>query len=61
MNLKKATTFLLWYGEKVIAGDDPTEEDFKMFKEAHAVSASKAGILTIRPSDHAYTKGKPFN
>ena len=60
MNLKQATTFLLWYGEKVISGHEPTEEEFEMFKEAHAVSASKAGILRIKPSDHAYTPGKPF-
>ena len=61
MNLKYATTFLLWYGEKVIAGDEPTEEEFEIFKEAHAVSVSKAGILMIRPNDHAYTPGQPFD
>jgi len=61
VNLKYATTFLLWYGEKVIAGDEPTEEEFETFKEAHAVSASKAGILMIRPSDHEYTPGEPFD
>ena len=61
MNLRESTCYLLWYGEKVIAGDEPTEEEFETFKEAHAVSASKAGILMIRPSDHEYTPGEPFD
>ena len=60
MSLAQAMTFLLWCGEKTLAGDPLTEEDMVLFKEAHKVSKSKASMLLIRPSDYEYKKGQPF-
>ena len=61
MTPKKASIFLLWYGEKAIAGDEPTEEEFEMFKEARKVSLGLLRIaMGIKPEHYAYTKGKGF-
>ena len=60
MNLKQATTYLIWCGFKTIDGEPFTDQEFDKFKEAHAISASKAGILLIKPEDYTYTSGEPF-
>ena len=60
MNLKKATTFLIWCGFKERDGVPLTDEEFKKFCEAHDVTVSKAHILFIKPEDYSYTTGKPF-
>ena len=60
MNLKQSTTYLLWCGEKKIAGEDLTPEEFEKFKIAHDISSKKAGLLFIKPEDHVYIKGQPF-
>ena len=60
MNLKQAVIYLTWCGEKTIAGEVLTTEEFEKFKEAHYVSVSKAGMLMIKPSDYAYTPGEPY-
>ena len=61
MTPRQATLFLFWYGEKTLAGDEPTEEEQVMFKEARLVSISMARkFLRIKPEDYAYTKGEPY-
>ena len=61
MTPRHATMFLLWYGEKAIAGDAPTEKEQVMFKEAREVSKSMARkFLRIKPEDYAYTPGEGF-
>ena len=61
MNLKYATTFLIWFGFKQRAGDPFTDRELKMFEEAHDKTVSKAGMLRIKPEDYAYTPGEPFD
>jgi hypothetical protein len=61
VNLKQATTFLIWCGHKTIDGEPLTDQEFEKFKEAHSISVSKAGILFIKPEDHEYKKGQPFS
>jgi len=61
MTPREATIYLLWYGEKAIAGDDPTEEEFQMFKEARQVTLMMAHkIMRIKPEDYEYIPDKPF-
>ena len=60
MNLREASTYLIWCGFKTIDGQPLTDQEFQKFKEAHAVSVSKAGMLFIKPEDYAYTRGQPF-
>jgi len=61
MNPREATRFLLWYGEKALAGDEPTEEEFIKFKEARAVSVMMAHkFMRLKPEDYRYTRGKPY-
>ena len=53
--------FLLWYGEKALAGDEPTEEEFQMFKAARKVSIMMAEkVMRLKPEDYEYTPGQPF-
>jgi hypothetical protein len=61
MTPRQATMFLLWYGEKALAGDEPTEGELVMFKEAREVSISMARkFLRIKPEDYEYTPGQAF-
>ena len=46
MTSRQAMIYLLWYGEREIAGVPPTEEEFAMFKEARESSKSMAGAST---------------
>ena len=61
MTPRQATRYLLWYGEAAIAGHEPTEEEFKMFKDARQESLRLAEkFMRLKPEDYAYTKGQPF-
>ena len=61
MTPRAATIFLLWYGEKAIAGHEPTQEEFETFKQARQVSLSLAHrIMRIKPDDYAYIEGQPY-
>ena len=61
MSLREATRFLLWYGEKSLAGDDPTPEETKMFIAARKVSLWAAhNMLRLKPEDYQYIKGEPY-
>lgn len=61
MTPREATRFLLWYGEKTIAGDPPTEEEHNLFIEARKVSIKVAKTyMRLKESDFAYTRGEPF-
>ena len=54
--------YLLWYGEKAIAVDAPTEQEFELFKEARQTTLSLAHkIMRLKPEDYAYTSGKGYN
>ena len=61
MNLKKATTFLIWVGFKQRDGVPLTDQEYQKFCEAHDITVSKAGMLFIKPEDYAYTPGEPFD
>ena len=61
MSVREATRFLLWYGEKAIAGDEPTSEETEMFIRARTVSLWAAhNMLRLKPEDYQYTPGKPY-
>ena len=61
MNLFESTRYLLWYGEKVISGDEPTEEEHERFIAARKVSLWTAhNVLRIKPEDHEYVPGQPY-
>lgn len=61
MTPRACTAYMLWYGEKAIAGDDPTPEEFEMFKMARETTLNIAHrIMRLKPEDYAYTPGEPF-
>ena len=61
MSVREATRFLLWYGEKAIAGDEPTPEENERFIRARQVSLWAAhNMLRLKPEDYQYTPGKPY-
>jgi hypothetical protein len=60
VNLREATTYLIWCGFKQKDEIPFTDQEFSKFKEAHDVTVSKAKILFIKPEDYEYTRGKPF-
>jgi hypothetical protein len=61
MSLREATRFLLWYGEKAIAGEEPTPEETEMFIRARKVSLWAAhNMLRLKPEDYQYTQGRPY-
>ena len=61
MTPRAATVYLLWYGEKAMAGHVPTPAEFEMFKEARQVTLSMAHrIMRIKPDDYAYIEGQPY-
>jgi len=61
VNLRQSVTFLIWFGFKQRAGEPFTDQELKMFEQAHDVTVSKAPMLFIKPEDYAYTPGKPFD
>ena len=61
MSVREATRYLLWYGEKTIAGDEPTPEETEMFIAARKVSLWAAhNMLRLKPEDYTYVPGKPY-
>jgi hypothetical protein len=61
MTPREATRYLLWYGEKTIAGDEPTEEEFQKFVQAREVTLSLAHkIMRLKPADYEYQPGIPY-
>jgi hypothetical protein len=57
---RRSTIFLLWYGEKMLAGDAPTEAEQELFIEARKASIAAAKtILRVKDEDFAYTPGEP--
>ena len=61
MSPREATRYLFWYGEKAIAGDEPTQHELDMFIEAREVSMQIAGrFMMLGPEDWKYTPGKPY-
>jgi hypothetical protein len=60
MSPKYAVAFLLWFGKKSQAGDEPTKEELNIFNEAQAVSMRMSRMMGIRPEHYEYTPGQPF-
>ena len=53
--------FVLWYGEKVLAGDTPSpEETALMFKYRERTKVIARTIFKINFEDYKYTPGKPY-
>jgi hypothetical protein len=53
---------LLWYGEKMKAGDTPTEEETAtMFRQRERTCTIARYMFNLKPEDYEYTKGKPFS
>ena len=52
--------FILWYGEKILAGDEPTEEETtRMFAARERTKAMAKYMFGLKPEDYKYT-GQPF-
>jgi hypothetical protein len=50
-----------WFAEKVEHGDEPTDDEKLMFKEARESSlAIIKKYLRLEPEDWKYTPGEPF-
>jgi len=61
MTSRQATRFLFWIGEKMDAGDTPTDKELEMLKEAKAASLSAVKkFMRLGPEDWKYTPGEPF-
>jgi len=61
MSLREASRYILWYGEKALSGDVPSQEETEHFIDARKVSLWAAhNMLRLKPEDYAYTPGKPF-
>ena len=61
MTPRKATQYLLWYGEKAIAGEDYTEEEFQMFVEARQMTLAIAEkVMRLKPEHYKFTPGESF-
>ena len=61
MTPRAATRYLLWCGEKALAGDELTEEESVKFREARAVSIEVAHkLLRIKPEEYQYVPGEPY-
>lgn len=61
MTNKEYTRFLLWCGEKLLAGHSLTEQELDLFKEARQATLPLAcKIMRLKPEDYRYEKGVPF-
>ena len=59
---KEEMRFILWFGEKVQAGDTPTpEETARMFKARERTKAMAKYLFNLHPEDYAYTPGQGFS
>ena len=53
--------FILWYGEKVQAGDEPTpEETERMFAARERTKKIAKFMFNLDESDYVYTPGEAF-
>lgn len=58
---RQSMVYLLWFGEKTLAGDEPTEEELARFKEARQVSIGMAKkFFQIKDEEFAYEHNTPF-
>jgi len=58
---KEEMRFILWFGEKVKAGDTPEpEETARMFECRERTKAMAKLLFQLHPEHYAYTPGKPF-
>lgn len=54
--------FLLWYGEKALAGDPPTPEEQERFIRARQQSVRMAKLMmNLKDEDFAYTPGEEYS
>jgi hypothetical protein len=61
MSPRQATRYLNWFAEKVEHGDEPTDDEKLMFKEARESSlAVIKKYMRLGPEDWKYTPGEPF-
>ena len=59
---KEEMRFILWFGEKVQAGDTPTpEETTRMFAARERTKAMAKFLFKLLPEHYKYTPGKPFD
>lgn len=59
---KEEMRFILWYGEKVLAGDEPTpEETARMFAARERTKAIAKWMFNLHSEHYKYTPGKPFD
>lgn len=58
---KEEMRFILWFGEKVQHGDEPTpEETARMFAARERTKAIAKWMFGLHEKHYAYTPGKPF-
>jgi len=58
---KEEMRFILWYGEKVLADDEPTpEETARMFAARERTKIMAKLMFGLKEKHYAYTPGKPF-
>lgn len=58
---KEEMRFILWFGEKVQAGDIPTpEETTRMFECRERTKVMAKLLFKLHPEHYAYTPGKPY-
>ena len=61
MTKREAMVFLLWFGEKTLAGDEPTEEELALFKVCRQMSVGMAKkFFRIKDEEFAYKDNQPF-
>ena len=59
--MREDIRFLLWAGEKFLAGDPLTEEERTLFQETHMRQKIRAkNMLRLDPDDYRYEKGQTF-
>lgn len=58
---RQAMVYLLWFGEKTLAGGEPTEEELARFKECRQMSIGMAKkFFRIKDEEFAYKDNEPF-
>jgi hypothetical protein len=61
MKIANEMRYILWYGEKVLAGDTPTEgETARMFEYREKTKSMARIMFRLKPEDYAYTPGQNF-
>jgi len=58
---KEEMRYILWFGEKVQAGDTPTpEETARMFECRERTKAMAKILFRLHEEDYAYIPGQPY-